>query len=59
MLWAVNNQMLFGLVRALAPGASAEDAERRADQVPVIQIEQQHVFRLALHVKRSVIEYRS
>ena len=59
MLRAVNDQILVGLVRALAPGASAEDVERRADQVPVIQIEQQHVCRSALHVERSVIELRS
>jgi len=49
VLRAVNDHVLLGLIRALAPTASADDAIRRADQVAIIQIEQQHVFRLVLH----------
>jgi hypothetical protein len=38
MFRTVNDQVLLGLVCALAPGVSTEDAEGRADQVPVVWI---------------------
>jgi hypothetical protein len=37
MLRAVNDQVLFGLIRALAPAVATEDAKRRTDQVSVVQ----------------------
>ena len=39
MLRAVNDKVVLGLIRALAPAAFAEDAKRRTAQVSIVQFE--------------------
>ena len=59
MLRAINDQVLASLICTLAPAASKENSVWRPDQVAIVQIEQQYFFGSALHIGRSVNEYRS